>query len=93
MILFRALFWMGVAVVLVPADYFEAAQNKFYEVAPIVMSAVGEQVAGALLEATDTCSTRPDICNAARDLFIATSRDGAEVTEQDVRPAVHDENI
>lgn len=93
MILFRALFWMSVAVVLVPADYFEAAQNKFYEVAPVVMSTVGEQVASALLDATNTCADRPDICDAAKDLFIATSRDGAEAADPAVLPAVHDENI
>ncbi len=94
MFVFRALFWFAVAVVVVPADYFESAQNKFYEVAPIVMSAVGEEVASVLFDMTDTCTDRPDICTAAQDLFTATSRPEPEGAERSpVLPAVHDERI
>ena len=93
MFVFRALFWFGIAVVIIPADYFESAQNRFYEVAPIVMSAVGEEVASVLFDMTDTCADRPDICNAAQDLFTATSRPEPDTGHTEIRPAVHDERI
>ncbi len=94
MIVFRALFWLAVAIVLVPADVFEAAQTKFYEVAPIVVSAMGEQVADALLDATDSCTSRPQLCDAARDFFSATSsRLESAPDDAKLLPATHDEAI
>ena len=89
MIVFRALFWLAVAIVLVPADIFEAAQTKVYEVAPIVISAMGEQ----LLDATNTCESRPQLCDAARDFLSATSRVDGAPSDGKLLPATHDEAI
>ncbi len=93
MFVFRALFWLGMAVVFVPVDYFEAAQTRFYEIAPVVLNEVGEQLATTILDLTDTCADRPDICDAAKDLFTATSQPEPNTGNTTVVPTVHDERI
>lgn len=96
MILVRGFFWLCVILLLVPANQFAVAQQQVYAYAPIVMSAVGQKVATTFFDMTDTCADRPDICQAAQDLFVAKSQDESgppRAAIDIVVPAGHDERI
>ncbi len=93
MFLLRALFWLAVFAVFIPASTFEAIQVRVHAYVPIVINMVGEQVATSLIDLEKTCIERPDLCGAAQGLFSSTSELDGEAPGAHVVPAGHDERI